>query len=275
VQGNRLWSPPSGTLGRLTQRAHARAAALEPRRDALRELALRAPVAPSLADALRGPVVRVIAELKRKSPSKGAINTGLSARDQAGAYARGGAAAISVLTEPDEFGGSNDDIAEARDAAGIPILKKDFHVRDVQLLEARALGASGALLIARAIPPDELPVLVAVAREIGLEVLLEVRDEAELARAIALPVSLIGVNNRDLETLVIDPETCSRILPLIPADRVAIAESGLRERADIERVARAGADAVLIGSSLSAAANPEDGVRSLAHVPSSRAIRVN
>jgi indole-3-glycerol phosphate synthase len=273
VQGNALWRPPSGTLGRLTTRARARAAALESRRNELFARGREAPAAPSLIAALRRSTVTIIAEVKRKSPSKGAINPGLSADAQARAYEAGGAAAISVLTEPDEFGGSNDDLIAVRAATSVPVLKKDFHVEDVQLFEARAIGASAALLIARALPPSELERLAAVAAEIGLEVIVEIRDEEELDRAVARPVTLIGVNNRDLETLIIDPTTTERVLPRIPADRVAIAESGMSVRADIERAARAGADAVLIGSSLSAAADPVGALRDLGGVATSRSVR--
>jgi indole-3-glycerol phosphate synthase len=211
--------------------------------------------------------------VKRKSPSKGAINPGLSAQAQARAYEAGGAAAISVLTEPAEFGGTNEDLIAVRAATSIPVLKKDFHVDAVQLFEARAIGASAALLIARALSPSELELLTGVAADIGLEVIVEVRDGEELDRAIALPVTLIGVNNRDLETLIIDSSTTDRVVPRIPADRVAIAESGMSARTDIERAARAGADAVLIGSSLSASGDPLAALRALGGVASARHVR--
>jgi len=219
-----------------------------------------------MAAALRGEVVAVVAEVKRRSPSKGDINPGISAREQAVAYAAGGAAALSILTEPDHFGGSAVDLQDARDAVSLPLLKKDFHVRDVQLLEARALGASAVLLIARALDPARLRALADFASDLGLESLIEVRDEAELATALSTRAPMIGVNNRDLETLAIDPSTCDRLVPLIPADRVAIAESGVRRREDVERYAAAGADAVLVGSSLSASGDPAAAVRALASV---------
>jgi indole-3-glycerol phosphate synthase len=146
------------------------------------------------------------------------------------------------------------------------VLKKDFHVDTVQLLEAKAIGASAALLIARALSPDELPRMTDFAREIGLDVLVEVRDEDELRRALDAGASIVGINNRNLETLVIDPATAERLLKSIPADVVAVAESGVQTADDVERYARAGADAVLVGSAVSAAPDPALAVQSLAVV---------
>jgi len=215
----------------------------------------------------------VIAELKRASPSKGSINPELSVIEQASAYEKGGAAAISILTEPTRFSGSNDDLVAARGATSLPLLKKDFHVDPLQIIEAKSIGASAALVIVRALPPTRLREMLDVARSIGIEVLVEVRDEPELELALSFGAKLIGVNNRDLETLAIDPETAPRLLPLIPRDIVAIAESGMKTSADIERVATAGADSVLIGSELSASANPEAAVRSLSGVRRSEGAR--
>jgi len=204
--------------------------------------------------------------VKRRSPSKGAIAESLDAVDQARSYADGGAAGVSILTEPAHFGGSVDDLRRVRAALGIPVLKKDFHVRPVQLLEARALGSSAALLIARALSPALLDELVAHGRSLGLELLVEVRDEAELARAIAAGATMIGVNNRNLETLEIEPETAERLIPHMPSSIVAIAESGVRSRADVERYASCGADAVLVGSVLSASPDPAAATRALGGV---------
>jgi indole-3-glycerol phosphate synthase len=215
------------------------------------------------ADALRGEFVGVVAEVKRSSPSKGPINPGLDLAKQVAAYESGGAAAISVLTEPTRFGGSNDDLTRARAAVGIPILKKDFHVEPVQILEARALGASAALVIARAVSPERLTELIAAGNDVGIEILVEVRDERELELALSLGARLIGVNNRNLETLEIDPETALRLLPLIPTDIIAIAESGVRTAKDVERLAASGADAVLVGTEVSASSDPEKAVSSL------------
>jgi indole-3-glycerol phosphate synthase len=259
--------PPTGTLGELTTEAHARAAALAPRaREIERSIAsLASP--PRFGDALQRANVGVIAEVKRSSPSKGAINVGMNVERQLRAYEAGGAAAISILTEPQRFGGSNADLTLARGCVKLPLLKKDFHVDVVQILEARALGASAALVIARAVAPDRLRELVQAGRDAGIEILVEVRDERELDLALTLDAKLIGVNNRNLETLQIDPETSARLLPLIPRGVVAIAESGVRSIADVARAASAGADGVLVGSELSKSAEPEKAVRSLIDVP--------
>jgi indole-3-glycerol phosphate synthase len=208
----------------------------------------------------------LLAEVKRQSPSKGLIAASLDAVEQAGAYRDGGAAGVSILTEPNHFGGSISDLRDVVRCVGLPVLKKDFHVAPVQLYEARAEGASAALLIVRAVSPDVLKELAACARSLGLELLYEIRDERELEQALDAEAGMIGVNNRNLETLVIDPATAERLIPLIPAHIVAIAESGVKTRADVERYAAVGADAVLVGSSLSASADPAAATRTLAGV---------
>jgi indole-3-glycerol phosphate synthase len=172
-----------------------------------------------------------------------------------------------VLTEPAHFGGSNDDLTAVRRGVRIPALKKDFHVEPIQLLEAKALGASAALLIVRALSPEGLSAMMDQARALQLEVLVEVRDEDELQRALDVGATIIGINNRNLETLVIDPATAERMLELVPSAVIAIAESGVSIRADVERVAFCGADAVLVGSVISAADNPILAVRGLSGVP--------
>ncbi|MBV9879855.1 MAG: indole-3-glycerol-phosphate synthase [Gemmatirosa sp.] len=260
------WTPPGGTLGTLVADAARRAAALRPRLRELERHAAAAPPAPSFAGALRGETVAVIAEIKRRSPSKGDINPGLSVVDQAAAYAGGGAAALSILTEPTRFGGTEADLVAARGAVSLPLLKKDFHVAPVQLVEARALGASAALLIARALSPTSLRALAALGADLGLDVLVEVRDERELDVALSTEAPVVGVNNRNLETLVIDLAAGDRIVPLIPPDRLAVFESGVSTVAEVERAADAGADAVLVGSSVSAAADPVAAVRALCGV---------
>jgi indole-3-glycerol phosphate synthase len=259
--------PPTGTLGELTADAHARAAVLAPRARELERSIESLAAPPPFGDALRRANVAVIAEVKRSSPSKGAINVGMDVGRQLRAYEAGGAAAISILTEPDRFGGSNEDLKLARATVKLPLLKKDFHVHVVQILEARALGASAALVIARAVGPDRLNELMQAGRDAGIEILVEVRDERELELALTLDARLIGVNNRNLETLQIDPETSTRLLPMIPRSIVAIAESGVRSMADVARAASAGADAVLVGSELSKSADPENMVRLLIDVP--------
>jgi indole-3-glycerol phosphate synthase len=267
VQAFSHWSPPGGTLGAIVREAEARAARLETQRTDLESEAAEALPGLSLQHALWTSSVALLAEVKRRSPSKGAIDESLDALAQARAYAEGGAAAVSILTEPAHFGGSVDDLRQVRASLAIPVLKKDFHVAPIQLLEARALGASAALLIARALAPAMLEELLSYGRALGLELLVEVRDEDELRRALAAGATLVGVNNRDLETLEIDPRTAERLIPHMPPSVVAIAESGVRSREDVERYAACGADAVLVGSVLSASADPAAAARTLAGVP--------
>lgn len=267
MQAEIRWTPPSGALGRLTRQAHARAAVLAPELPDLRARGADAPAPPPFAAALRaGSDVALIAEIKRRSPSKGEINPTLDAVGRARTYEREGAKALSVLTEPTEFGGRSEDLADVRGAVALPLIRKDFNVHPAQIWEGRVLGASAILLIARALPPGELERLVDVCHEAGVEPLVEIRSDEELSRAAATTAEVIGVNARDLETLVIDPEVTSRLLPSIPAGRVRVAESGLTAVADVERVAALGADAILVGSSLSAAGDPESVVRAFATV---------
>jgi indole-3-glycerol phosphate synthase len=246
--------------------ANVRAASLRERSAELGRAAIGAPPVRSLRAELQRGTVGIIAEIKRASPSRGQINPNLRAADQALAYERGGALAISVLTEPTRFGGSNADIAAARSSADIPVLKKDFHVEPVQLLEARALGCSAALVIVRAVAPPALAELIHTGKQIGLELLVEVRDETELDLALSAGAEIIGVNNRNLESLVVDLAVMDRVLPLIPRSCIAVAESGIETRGDIERAGLHGADAVLIGSALSGSATPELTLRSLTAV---------
>jgi indole-3-glycerol phosphate synthase len=261
------WTFPEGTLGTLTREAHARAAAVLPTMAEVMARAADQPPASPFASALLSGEVRVIAEVKRASPSKGAIAPHLDAVAQATAYTRGGAAAISVLTEPTRFGGALGDLADVAAAVSVPVIRKDFLVHPVQLWEARAAGASAALLIVRALSPEELPRLMEAAAEAGLATLVEIRDLAELERALAVGAEVIGVNNRNLETLVIDPATAPAVIAHIPRDRVAVAESGMRTVADVAPAAAAGADAILVGSAISASADPAADVRALAGIP--------
>jgi len=268
VQAPTLWNPPSGTLGRIVEETRERVAALRGQRFALESAVRTAPPGPSFLDALTaGTDVSVIAEVKRRSPSKGAINATIDAAAQARAYGNGGARAISVLTEGAHFGGSAEDLEEIRAVVAIPLLKKDFHIDPLQVLEARALRASALLLIARALAPNALTELAAAAREVGIEPLIEVRNERELSAALDAGARAIGVNSRNLETLAMDPAVCARIIPLIPTDCVAVFESGVNGRADVEAAAAVGATAVLVGSALSSAPSPVDAVRELTGVP--------
>ena len=205
----------------------------------------------SLAAALRRPgAVACIAEHKRRSPSAGWIQQGSDAAEIARTYARAGAAALSVLTDEPFFGGSLDDLRAARAVAPIPILRKDFMVDRYQVLEARAAGADAILIIVSALADAEITALLAAARETGVEVLVEVHDRAELDRALALGATIVGINNRDLRTFTIDRELAIRLRALVPPDRVVVAESGIRDAADVERLRAAGVDAMLVGETL-------------------------
>jgi indole-3-glycerol phosphate synthase len=264
------WTAPGGVLGRIVAESRERVRAIPAARRSELERATGAlpPSRRGFADSLRaGTTVQVIAEVKRRSPSKGEIKAALSAGAQARAYAAGGAAAISILTEPNHFGGSIDDLVEAGSSVAVPLLRKDFVVDRTQLLETRVAGGRAVLLIARALEPAELADLAAEALALGLEPLIEIRSEGELARALETEAPVIGVNQRDLETLEVDPAVTVRLLPLIPAARVAVAESGIRARPDVEHAAACGADAVLVGSMLSAAADPAARLRELTGVP--------
>jgi indole-3-glycerol phosphate synthase len=234
--------------------------------DSLRAAVDGLPAPPSFADALRRADVAVVAEIKRRSPSKGEINAALRAGVQAAAYVQGGAAALSVLTEPEQFGGSADDLSEVHRAVSVPLLRKDFIVDYAQVVEARVLGASAVLLIVKALDPLQLADLIEEAATFDLTPLVEIHDEAELEAALAAKATVIGVNNRDLETLAVDPQNSIRLIPKIPPWVTAIAESGIAHRSGVELQASAGADAVLCGSAVSAAEDPTAAVRALVGV---------
>jgi indole-3-glycerol phosphate synthase len=267
VQAQTHWIPPSGVLGRLCERAALRAAALSSHLPTLRREALANAPPSSLADALRtGTALHVIAEIKRRAPSKGPLDETLDPGPRALAYASGGASAISVLTEPSEFLGSSDDLREVLGATRLPVLKKDFHMEPSQVWEARALGASALLLIVRALGPDRTARLADAAAEAGIEALFEVRDQAELEWALDAGAVMIGVNRRNLETLEIDDGVPERLVPLVPGHCVTIAESGIASRTGVLAAAALGADAVLVGSSLSRAPDGAEAVRALCGV---------
>lgn len=274
MQGSIQWLPPAGVLGELVASAAGRVANLQPRRAEIEAAALAAPAPPSFLSALEKGPVAVIAEVKRASPSKGGINPGLDVADQVRAYEKGGASAVSILTEPSRFGGDISDLTRAGSATRLPLLRKDFIVDALQIAEARAAGASAVLLIARALEPSKFEELFRAAVDYKLYALIEVRDDAELDRALAVGGAIIGVNNRNLETLEIDGAALS-LIPRIPKKCIAIAESGYRSVAEIEAIARAGADAVLIGSELSTAANPAGLLSSFSSINRSRNARPN
>jgi indole-3-glycerol phosphate synthase len=211
--------------------------------------------------------VAVIAELKRRSPSAGSIREDLDPAERAVLYAASGAAAISVLTDAPYFGGSVDDLRAAAGSCSLPLLRKDFIIDEVQILEARAAGASAILLIVRVLGRPRLESLLSCTAELGLDALVEVHTEPELDGALEANASIIGVNSRDLDTLRIDVENAWKLLGRIPKDRVAVAESGIIGQSDVVDAAEAGADAVLIGTALSAAESPAALLRGLSGVP--------
>lgn len=268
MQASRTWEPPGGTLGRILEDTRRRLPSIEERGAAGPLAVTKSGQRRSLLAALQGgPDVGVVAEIKRRSPSKGVLNPTLDASAQAAAFERGGAAAISVLTEPSFFGGTLDDLRSARAAVRVPVLKKDFHVDVSQLIEAREAQASAVLLIARALSPDDLPKLMAAAHGLELETVVEVRTEAELERALEAGARIVGVNSRDLETLEVDEGVPERLMPMIPAGVVRIWESGVTDVRDVERAAGCGADAVLVGSALSRSQDPVALLKSLCCVP--------
>jgi indole-3-glycerol phosphate synthase len=223
------------------------------------EAALRdVPAARDFAGALspRGGPVRIIAEVKRASPSAGAIAAGLDAVDQARRYAGAGAACISVLTDGPGFGGSLADLAAVRAAVDVPLLRKDFILDRYQLLEARLHGADAALLIVAALPEERLRALLADCAALGLAALVEVHDGAELDVALRAGAALVGVNNRNLATFVVDLAASERLLPRLPDGVKGVAESGVRSGADARRLRAAGAANLLVGEALVRAGDP-------------------
>ena len=223
----------------------------------LRRAALDRPPGRDLERALRACAqVPVVAEIKRASPSAGRLGNGFQAADLARTYEANGAAALSVLTDRPFFEGCLADLKEARQAVGLPVLRKDFLFDPYHLFEARAYGADAVLLIAAVLDPGLLAELLALARTLGLEGLVEVHDEQELERALAAEAAIIGVNNRDLRTFEVDLAVTERLRSLIPADRVVVAESGIHTRADVERLRALGVHGVLIGEALVLADNP-------------------
>lgn len=215
------------------------------------------------AAALARPGLSVIAEHKRSSPSAGVIRADLALEDVVGAYERGGARALSVLTEGPSFAGSLDDLRAAREVSMLPILRKDFTVDRYQVHEALAAGADAILLIVAALAPAQLAELHEVADALGLAALVEVHDQRELEIAAGSGARIIGINNRDLTTLQVDVRRTYELLPAVPDGATVVAESGLRTRSDLDALAGAGVDAVLIGEALMRAGDIEAACREL------------
>jgi indole-3-glycerol phosphate synthase len=230
----------------------------------VRRMAETAKPMPSFRDALeqRGPV-RIIAEVKKASPSKGVLKADLDPATQARIYRDAGACAISVVTEEDFFQGDLGWVSTIRDASNLPVLRKDFVYEPFQVYETRAAGASAILLIVAMLEPDRLKDLIHLAQSLNLDALVEVHDETELHEALEAGANIIGVNNRDLKTFNVDIQTAVRLAKVIPDDRYFVVESGINSKDDIALLLKEGADAFLIGEHLLTSADPAASIRGL------------
>jgi indole-3-glycerol phosphate synthase len=230
----------------------------------VKQMAKTAPAVPSFQAALESADrVRIIAEVKKASPSKGVLAVNLQVDDLARQYKAAGAAAISVVTEEDYFQGDLSWVGQIRKASGLPVLRKDFVFDEFQVYETRGAGASAILLIVAMLKPTQLKDLHDLARKVGLDVLVEVHDETELSEALEAGARIIGVNNRDLKTFKVDVDTSLRLAKLIPEDRLFVVESGIHSKADIDRLLAAGADAFLIGEHFVTSNDPVSALRGL------------
>jgi len=203
-----------------------------------------------LAPALKGDHVRLIAEVKQASPSRGTLSLNFNPIELARTYAEGGAAAISVLTEANYFMGSIEHLAAIKEVVGIPLLRKDFIFDLYQIYESRAYGADALLLITSILSQEQLKELVSLSHSLGLRCLVEVHNEGEVKRAVLSEAEIIGINNRDLNTFTVDITTTRRLRPLIPQERIVVSESGIKSKRDIEKLRKWGVDAVLVGETL-------------------------
>ena len=206
-----------------------------------------------LAPALKGDNIRLIAEVKRASPSRGMLSPNFNPIKLAQTYAEGGAAAISVLSEANYFMGSIEHLAAIREVVELPLLRKDFVFDPYQVYESRAYGADALLLIAAILNQEQLKELVSLSRSLGLACLVEVHNEGEVEKAVLSEAEIIGINNRDLNTFTVDIDTTHRLRPLIPQKRIVVSESGIKSRKDIEKLGKWGVDAILVGEALVAA----------------------
>jgi indole-3-glycerol phosphate synthase len=254
TQGPRM---AGGILDRIVETKRQEVQALLHEEGELRKRVLDAPPPRDLLRALRGGgEVRVMAEVKRRSPGAGLIRPDLDPVELAGMYAAAGAAAISVLTDGEYFGGSLADLESVREAVSVPVLRKEFILHPVQLLQARAAGADGTLLIARILDDQKLRALQKDARELGLTPLVEVHDGEELERALAAEATLIGINNRNLQTFTTSLEVTLELIPRIPSEVTVVSESGIRTPEEVDRLGAAGVHGVLVGEAFLRAPHP-------------------
>lgn len=265
-------NPHPASLNAILAGTRARVTALRVHATELEKRAAGGPAVRLFPGDLAGSV-GLIAEVKRRSPSQGAIRVDLDPVTHARAYLRGGAMAISVLTEEEHFGGSLEDLSRVAAAVSVPVLRKDFILDELQIMEARAAGASAVLLIARVLSGQQLRTLARTARSWGLGTLVEIHAEDELDAALAASPSALGVNARDLSRFTIDMRAAEQIIGRIPAGVVVVAESGVERRQDVERYAAAGADLVLVGTSVARQNDPEDAVRALIGVKRTPEVR--
>lgn len=227
------------------------------------ERAMAQPQPRELAEALRGPKLTIIAEVKRASPSKGALNVDLDARGLATQYVKAGASAVSVLTEQDHFSGSLQDLETVASVVQVPVLRKDFVVDPYQVWESRAYGADAVLLIVNILGDRELSELLSECQRAGLAALVEVHDEEELSRALRADAAIIGINNRNLSDFSVSLDTTRRLRPLVPPGKAVVSESGIRSRADVQLLERLGVHALLVGEALATAPEPAAKIREL------------
>ncbi len=243
-------------LESILESTRSRVAALRLRADEVEAAAVGSEAPRDFAGVLRAPGLGVIAEVKRRSPSAGSIAPDLDPAKLASAYESGGAAAVSVLTEPDHFGGTLQDLSEVSGTTSIPVLRKDFILDPLQIDEARAAGADAVLLIAAILTDEALAGLIDHVRRFDMTALVEAHDSEELRRAVDLGAKVVGVNNRDLSTFAVDLDTSVRLRRHIPSTVVAVAESGINSPEDARRMHDAGFDAVLVGSAAARADDP-------------------
>ncbi len=261
-------SAEPGILDRIAATKREEVEALRPRAADLEAAAMEADPPRDFAGALSRPgLVSVIAEVKRRSPGAGPIRPELEPAGLASRYQTGGAAALSILTDRDYFGGSLDDLRAARAAVDLPVLRKDFLIDPLQVLEARAAGSDAVLLIVRILDDARLAELLSMAESLGMSALVEAHDGSELQRALQAGARVVGINNRDLGTFTARIDVTLDLLPEVPHGVVVVSESGIRGGDDVARLGGVGVDAVLVGEWLLGHENPADGVRELAGHP--------